>query len=148
MKPTKRPQAAQVAFAKKAADTKADNADKAKASALISTPGLLLAAADEAPDAAPAHEHDRERVHAPRGPPCAQGIRLLDKAEVLAIANVSFPTVWAWMRAGTFPRSRVAGGKSVWLSSEIEAWIAGLPVRRLKGDKPEAAARLNVGGTR
>ena len=140
MKPTKRPQAAQVAFAKKAAETKADNADKAKASALISTPGLLLAAADEAPDAAPAHEHDRERGHAPRAPPRIQGVRLLSKAEVLAITNVSYPTVWSWMRAGAFPRSRVVGGKSMWLSSEVEAWLAALPVRRLKGDKPSEAA--------
>jgi predicted DNA-binding transcriptional regulator AlpA len=63
------------------------------------------------------------------GPP-----RLLDKAEVCAIANVTFPTVWAWMRAQTFPRSRVVGGKSMWLSTEVEAWLAALPVRRLKGD--------------
>jgi predicted DNA-binding transcriptional regulator AlpA len=38
------------------------------------------------------------------------------------------------MRAGTFPRSRVAGGKSMWLSTEIEAWMSALPVRVLKGD--------------
>jgi hypothetical protein len=42
------------------------------------------------------------------------------------------------MRAGTFPRSRVVGGKSMWLSSEIEAWLAALPVRQLKGDEPKA----------
>jgi predicted DNA-binding transcriptional regulator AlpA len=38
------------------------------------------------------------------------------------------------MRAGTFPRSRVVGGKSMWLLREIEEWMASLPVRRLKGD--------------
>jgi predicted DNA-binding transcriptional regulator AlpA len=75
-------------------------------------------------------------------------VRLLDKHEVCAIAGVSFPTIWTWMRGDNFPRSRVVGGKSVWLSSEIDAWLAQLPVRRLKGDKPEAASRLNVGGTR
>ena len=62
--------------------------------------------------------------------------RLLTKAEVLAIANVTYPTVWAWMRAGVFPRSRVAGGRSMWRSDEIDEWLAGLPVRPLKGDKP------------
>jgi predicted DNA-binding transcriptional regulator AlpA len=36
--------------------------------------------------------------------------------------------------AGKFPRSRIVGGKSMWLSSEVEAWLAGLPVRPLKGD--------------
>jgi predicted DNA-binding transcriptional regulator AlpA len=38
------------------------------------------------------------------------------------------------MRAGTFPRSRVAGGKSMWLSTVIEAWISALPVRVLNGE--------------
>jgi predicted DNA-binding transcriptional regulator AlpA len=62
--------------------------------------------------------------------------RLLDKPEVMAITGVSFPTIWTWMRDGKFPRSRIVGGKSMWLSTEIEAWIAALPVRRLKGDEP------------
>jgi predicted DNA-binding transcriptional regulator AlpA len=66
--------------------------------------------------------------------------RLLDKADVTAITNVTFPTIWAWMRAGTFPRSRVVGGKSMWLSSEVEGWLAGLPLRPLKGDQPTRAA--------
>jgi len=71
-----------------------------------------------------------------QGPP-----RLLDKGEVCIIANVTFPTVWAWMRAGTFPRARVVGGKSMWLSVEVEHWLAALPVRPLKGDtEPVEAA--------
>jgi predicted DNA-binding transcriptional regulator AlpA len=62
--------------------------------------------------------------------------RLLNKREVCALAGgVSFPTIWAWMRAGTFPRARIVGGKSMWVSTEIDTWIAGLPVRPLKGDE-------------
>ena len=45
------------------------------------------------------------------------------------------------MRAGTFRRSRVAGGKSVWLSSEIEDWLSQLPLRQLKGDREDEKAR-------
>jgi predicted DNA-binding transcriptional regulator AlpA len=60
--------------------------------------------------------------------------RLLSKAEVLAITGVTFPTVWTWMRNGTFPRSRIVGGKSMWFSTEVSAWLAELPIRRLKGD--------------
>jgi predicted DNA-binding transcriptional regulator AlpA len=67
------------------------------------------------------------------------GARLLAKRDVLAITNVSFPTIWAWMRAGKFPRARVVGGQSMWLSSDIEAWLASLPVRRLKGDSEKPA---------
>jgi predicted DNA-binding transcriptional regulator AlpA len=38
------------------------------------------------------------------------------------------------MRDGDFPRSRVVGGKSMWLSTEVDVWMAELPVRPLKGD--------------
>jgi len=41
------------------------------------------------------------------------------------------------MRAGTFPRSRIVGGRSMWRSDEIDAWMAALPIRRLKGDEAE-----------
>jgi predicted DNA-binding transcriptional regulator AlpA len=67
-------------------------------------------------------------------------VRLLDKHEILAITGASFPTVWTWMCAGTFPRARIVGGKSKWRSDEVEAWIADLPVRALKGD-----AKVEVG---
>lgn len=123
MKTVKRPPAAQVAFANKASAMKADSTYK------------VLEGEDEV--ALP--PHDRKRVHAP-GKPWVQGVCLLDKAEVLAIANVSFPTIWAWMRAGTFPRSRIVGGKSMWLSTDIDAWLTALPLRPLKGDETTEAA--------
>jgi predicted DNA-binding transcriptional regulator AlpA len=56
---------------------------------------------------------------------------------VLAIVGVTYPTLWTWMRAGTFPRSRICGGRSMWLSTEINDWLTGLPVRPLKGDDEE-----------
>ena len=62
------------------------------------------------------------------------GGRLLDKRAALQITNVTYPTLWAWMRAGKFPRARAVGGKSMWLTSEVDAWLAALPVRKLKGD--------------
>ena len=79
-------------------------------------------------------------------PKCAPSIRLLDKAEILAITGVTFPTVWTWMRAGKFPRSRVAGGKSIWRSDEVEAWLDTLPVRKLKGDALEALTNEKPAG--
>ena len=36
--------------------------------------------------------------------------RLISKPEVLDRVGVTFPTLWAWMRAGVFPRSRDLGG--------------------------------------
>jgi predicted DNA-binding transcriptional regulator AlpA len=60
--------------------------------------------------------------------------RLISKPEVLDRVGVTFPTVWGWMREGKFPRCREVHGKSFWLASEIDQWIADRPVRRLKGD--------------
>jgi prophage regulatory protein len=87
-------------------------------------------------DELPRRKHENERVHGARAPPLE---RLLSKHDVVALTNLSYPTLWAWMRDGKFPRSRVVGGKSMWLSTEIDAWVAGLPKRRLKGDAEVAA---------
>jgi predicted DNA-binding transcriptional regulator AlpA len=87
----------------------------------------------------------RQRQHgesASQAPPLAE--RLLTKREVLDIVGLSFPTVWAWMRAGKFPRSRVVGGKSMWLASEVSAWLAGLPLRSLKGDEVAPVERRDA----
>jgi predicted DNA-binding transcriptional regulator AlpA len=127
---SKRP-AAQVAFAKKAADAKA-----AKGKTSLIAPDLIdgneQELAEEALAAAnrPAGKHDERSLHAARAPPA----RLLSKREVLAIVGVSYPTLWSWMRQGKFPRSRVVGGKSMWLITDIETWLAALSVRKLKGD--------------
>ena len=64
---------------------------------------------------------------------------LLGRHDVVAIVGCTYPTIWLWMREGKFPRSRIVGGKSMWLASEIEAWIAALPVRPLKPLDDEAA---------
>ena len=62
-------------------------------------------------------------------------LRLLDKKQVTNRVGVSFPTIWKMMRAGKFPRARTVGDlKSVWLESEVEAWMAALPLSRLKDD--------------
>jgi predicted DNA-binding transcriptional regulator AlpA len=129
--PTKEP-AAQVAVAKKAAELKTSAAQPALSPTLLAANQAHIVEAGLEPDVAQP-QHDRKRAHGARAPP-APAVRLLDKAEILAITNVTFPTVWAWMRARTFPRSRVVGGKSMWLSTEVDAWLAGLPVRVLKGD--------------
>lgn len=65
--------------------------------------------------------------------------RLLSRREMLAKVPVSYPTVWKWMREGTFPRSRDIGGKVAWIEHEIDDWIAARPIVPLKGDATEAA---------
>jgi len=70
----------------------------------------------------------------------ASQVRLISKPEVLDRVGVTYPTLWAWMRAGTFPRSRELGGKAAWIESEINEWITNRPVRRLKGDAAQAVA--------
>jgi prophage regulatory protein len=63
-----------------------------------------------------------------------QSERLLAKPEVLRLTGVSYPTIWSWMREGKFPRSRKMGTHVRWLESEVQGWIAGLPIQPLKGD--------------
>jgi predicted DNA-binding transcriptional regulator AlpA len=70
----------------------------------------------------------------------APKVRSVSKNEVLAITGLSYPTLWLWAREGRFPRGRIVGGRSMWISTEIDAWLAGLPVRPLKGDDAEFAA--------
>jgi predicted DNA-binding transcriptional regulator AlpA len=73
--------------------------------------------------------------------PLPAGIaRGIEKRELLAKIPLSYPTIWKRMREGLFPRSRVIGGRTIWLESEIDAWLAALPNRPLKGDDETAAA--------
>ena len=79
-------------------------------------------------------EKNKAVLSGPSGHADRQVPRLISKPEVLDRVGVTFPTLWAWMRAGVFPRSRDLGGRACWLESEIDAWIENRPIRRLKGD--------------
>lgn len=37
-------------------------------------------------------------------------------------------TIWRWQRAGKFPKCRRIQGISVWIQSEIDAWIENVKV--------------------
>ena len=63
-------------------------------------------------------------------------MRLIFKPELLERVGLSYTTIWVMMREGRFPRSRVIGGKSAWVESEVDEHLSSLPVRRLKGDPP------------
>jgi predicted DNA-binding transcriptional regulator AlpA len=62
------------------------------------------------------------------------GAQLLNRKELTAKVNLTYPTIWKLMREGAFPHSRVIGGKTLWLEHEVDEWIANLPQRRLKGE--------------
>jgi prophage regulatory protein len=58
---------------------------------------------------------------------------LLSKAQVLKKVPVTGPTLWAWVRAGKFPKPRdISPNKTVWVESEVDAWIRAQPVRNYK----------------
>jgi prophage regulatory protein len=58
---------------------------------------------------------------------------LLSKAQVLKKIPVTAPTLWAWCRAGKFPRPRALGpNRTVWLASEVDEWIRAQPFRAYK----------------
>lgn len=51
--------------------------------------------------------------------------RLLPIREVLSTISVGRTTLYAWVKAGKFPRPRKLGEKRVaWLSSEVNNWVA------------------------
>jgi predicted DNA-binding transcriptional regulator AlpA len=72
--------------------------------------------------------------------------RLIFRSELIDIVGVSYVTVWSWMRAGTFPRGRDIGGRTAWIESEVAAWIASRPIRRLKGDERSDEPESDGGG--
>jgi predicted DNA-binding transcriptional regulator AlpA len=63
-------------------------------------------------------------------------VRFLNKAEVIAIVRATYPSIHAWMRAGTFPLPRVLSGELnsrrtviAWLEEEIVEWARSRPKR-------------------
>ena len=57
----------------------------------------------------------------------------LSKAQVLQKIPVTAPTLWAWVRAGKFPRPRIISqNKTVWLQSEVHEWMQSRPLRNYK----------------
>jgi len=66
--------------------------------------------------------------------------RILRCKEVTARTQLGRTTLWRKERAGEFPRRRMIGGGIVgWLESEVEEWIATLPVAPGVDSDPEAA---------
>jgi predicted DNA-binding transcriptional regulator AlpA len=62
-------------------------------------------------------------------------IRLISKSELRKRVPLSFPTIWKMMQQNRFPRARVIGGKSVWIESEVDDFLAALPLRHYKSDR-------------
>lgn len=51
---------------------------------------------------------------------------LLKRSEVVALVGLGFTTIWRLEKRGEFPaRKQLSIGRVAWLSTEIEAWIAG-----------------------
>jgi len=95
----------------------------------------IRAALDPDPTPPPASDavpprRERALNEEPRPPP----VRLLSARQVLDRVPLSYPTIWKMMREGKFPRARKISNRSFWIESEIDAYINGLLLRRLKGD--------------
>ena len=80
----------------------------------------------------------KRSVRAAGAPPARLGVRLLSKREILAITNVTFPD-----HLGVDAGRNVPALASVRRQVDVvvdrgRAWLATLPVRKLKGDAPEA----------
>jgi predicted DNA-binding transcriptional regulator AlpA len=101
---------------------------KKKAKALRNMPGLTAGKPVLSSDQEPSPTPTAKKAKVP------PVLRLLNRAEVLAVVGCSYTTLWEMMQRAEFPRGRIRGGKTVWLSNEIEEWMQQLPVRPIKGD--------------
>jgi predicted DNA-binding transcriptional regulator AlpA len=73
-------------------------------------------------------------------------LQLLTKEEVLGRVKMSYTTVWKKMQAGTFPRCYMQGNDSeknrvYWYAHEIDAYLADLCRKPLKGDAKSPVKR-------
>jgi predicted DNA-binding transcriptional regulator AlpA len=66
--------------------------------------------------------------------------RFLSKLQVLEKTGRSYPSIWAWMQAGTFPRAREIDNELVWWEDEVDQWMEERPIRLFKNDKKKSAA--------
>jgi predicted DNA-binding transcriptional regulator AlpA len=98
-----------------------------------SSRGTATAVAPGCEPSPPTASPDHQTIGADVAP-----IRLISKSELLKRVPLSFPTIWKMMQQGGFPRARVIGGKSVWIESEVDDFLAALPLRQYKGDVPRA----------
>ena len=57
-------------------------------------------------------------------------VRLLPIAEVRKIVGLSSATIYRKMADGSFPLPCKQGMRSLWVSSEIDAWVAGVIAER------------------
>lgn len=57
------------------------------------------------------------------------------------LGGVSFVNVWRWIGQGKFPRGRSlgSGGRTMWLESEVRAWMATRPERHYKSENKKVA---------
>jgi predicted DNA-binding transcriptional regulator AlpA len=97
-----------------------------------SSRGTTTAVAPGCGPSPPTESPDHQTIGADVEPPA---IRLISKSGLLKRVPLSFPTIWKMMQQGRFPRARVIGGKSVWIESEVNDFLAALPLRQYKDDK-------------
>ena len=85
------------------------------------------------PNLGPMPEPSRVQANAPEQKAQATELVFLSKAQVLKKIPITAPTLWAWVRAGKFPRPRIIPqNKTVWLQSEVHEWMQSRPLRNYK----------------
>jgi len=76
---------------------------------------------------------DSPQVNAPEQIVQAAELIFLSKAQILKKIPITGPTLWAWVRAGKFPRPRaISPNKTVWVAAEVDAWMQQRPFRSYK----------------
>jgi predicted DNA-binding transcriptional regulator AlpA len=69
------------------------------------------------------------------------GPHLKDREQVVKLTGFSYPYLLEAMKEGRFPRARRWGNRNVWLSAEVEQWMASLPLSPLTNVNADPAEK-------
>jgi predicted DNA-binding transcriptional regulator AlpA len=61
--------------------------------------------------------------------PGVVGEYFLTKKALCDKVGLTFPFIWQMIREGKFPEGRAVGSRTLWVASEIDAWILARPAR-------------------
>ncbi|GAB9246844.1 helix-turn-helix transcriptional regulator [Bradyrhizobium diazoefficiens] len=61
--------------------------------------------------------------------PGGVGEHFLSKKALCEKVGLTFPFIWQMIREGKFPQGRAVGSRTLWVASEIDAWILARPAR-------------------
>jgi predicted DNA-binding transcriptional regulator AlpA len=71
--------------------------------------------------------------------PGVVGEYFLNKKQLCEKVNLTFPFIWQMIREKRFPEGRAIGSRTLWVGSEVDAWMRDRPKRVYRPKTAEVA---------